>query len=104
MVIQILPLYQILSEGHKRSTKQQRHPYTWGANRVLLNGLGTNSNSGQRERIARRWYLTVILLLYVGLITSFCLNVTLLMKNYPEPSAARFNTDMNQINLDSEGR
>ena len=33
-----------------------------------------------RERSRRRWYLTVILLLYVGLVTSFCLNVSLLLK------------------------
>ena len=51
------------SEGPKQSIKLSCHPYTWGVNRVLLNGLGTNSNSGQRERIARRWYLTVIVLL-----------------------------------------
>jgi len=36
-----------------------------------------------RERKARTWYLTVIVLLYVGLITSFCLNVSLLLKTYP---------------------
>ena len=36
------------------------------------------------ERRTRRWYLTVIVLLYVGLITSFCLNVSLLLKSYPE--------------------
>ena len=37
-----------------------------------------------QERRTRRWYLTVIVLLYVGLITSFCLNVSLLLKSYPE--------------------
>ena len=36
-----------------------------------------------RERSRRRWYLTVILLLYVGLVTSFCLNVSLLLKATP---------------------
>ena len=32
----------------------------------------------------RRWYLLVIVLLYIGLITSFCLNVTLLVRREPE--------------------
>ena len=31
-----------------------------------------------------RWYLLVIVLLYIGLITSFCLNVTLLVRREPE--------------------
>ena len=92
------------SEGPKQSIKLSCHPYTWGINRVLSNGQHTDSNSDQRERIARRWYLTVIVLLYVGLITSFCLNVTLLMKSYPEPSAARINLSMDQIVLDVKGR
>ena len=92
------------SEGPQQSIKQQCHPYTCGVNRVLSNGQHTNSNSDQRERIARRWYLTVIVLLYVGLITSFCLNVTLLMKSNPEPSAARINLSMDQIVLDVKGR
>ena len=92
------------SEGPKQNIKLSCHAYTWGANRVLSNGQHTDSNSDQRERIARRWYLTVIVLLYVGLITSFCLNVTLLMKSYPEPSAARINLSMDQIVLDVKGR
>ena len=32
----------------------------------------------------RGWYLLVIVLLYIGLITSFCLNVTLLVRREPE--------------------
>ena len=32
------------------------------------------------ERTTRRWYLTVIVLLYIGLITSFCLNISLLLQ------------------------
>ena len=35
---------------------------------------------------ARKWYLVVILLLYIGLITSFCLNISLLLRTYPKPS------------------
>ena len=95
------------SESPKQNIKQC-HPYTWGINKVLSNGHQTNSNSSvksrnQGERIARRWYLTVIVLLYVGLVTSFCLNVTLLMKSYPEPLAPRINPDTNKIDSDSKG-
>ena len=35
------------------------------------------------EMRARRWYLIVIVMLYVGLITSFCLNITLLLRTSP---------------------
>jgi hypothetical protein len=48
----------------------------------------SNTSEGSRdlrEKIARRWYLTVIVLLYIGLITSFALNVNLLLNSYPEP-------------------
>ena len=33
-----------------------------------------------RQRIARKWYLIVIVLLYVGLLASFSLNVSLLLR------------------------
>ena len=97
------------SESPKQSIKPQCHPYTWGVKRVLSNGHHTTSNSSkksrdQRGRIARRWYLTVIVLLYIGLVTSFCLNVTLLMKSHPEPSAPRINLAVNQIETDSKGK
>ena len=39
------------------------------------------------DRIARKWYLTVIVLLYVGLIASFCLNISLLIKTFPQDSS-----------------
>ena len=100
------------SESPKQSIKLQCHPYshphTLGVNRMLSNVQQTNRSScgkskDLQERISRRWYLTVIVLLYVGLITSFCLNVTLLMKSYPEPSAARINPDTNKIDSDSKG-
>ena len=42
------------------------------------------SENVHNERTTRRWYLTVIVLLYIGLITSFCLNVTLLVRREPE--------------------
>ena len=34
----------------------------------------------QVDKVSRRWYLLVIGLLYIGLIISFCLNVTLLLR------------------------
>ena len=47
------------------------------------------------ERTTRRWYLTVIVLLYIGLITSFCLNVSLLLQ---EPVAqSQVNGEPRQI-------
>ena len=39
------------------------------------------------DKIARKWYLTVIVLLYVGLIASFCLNISLLIKTFPQDSS-----------------
>ena len=39
-----------------------------------------SSENVHNERTTRRWYLTVIVLLYIGLITSFCLNVSLLLQ------------------------
>ena len=94
------------SESPKQSIKLQCHPYshphTLGVNRMLSNVQQTNSSSSRKrndlqERISRRWYLIVIVLLYAGMITSFCLNVTLLMKSYPEPSASRVSLSTNKI-------
>ena len=53
------------------------------------------------EKLSRHWYLTVIILLYVGLITSFCLNVSLLLKNNPEHSAGEINLQPHQFGLDA---
>ena len=33
-----------------------------------------------RARVSRKWYLVVIVLLYIGLLASFSLNITLLMR------------------------
>ena len=52
------------------------------------------SENVQNERTTRRWYLTVIVLLYIGLITSFCLNVSLLLQ---EPVVTQVNGDPRQI-------
>ena len=45
---------------------------------------GEGRREGEREegggRVSRRWYLIVIVLLYIGLLTSFSLNVSLLMR------------------------
>ena len=62
-----------------------------------------NSSVGskdQRDRRVRRWFLTVIVLLYIGLITSFCLNVSLLLKSYPEPSLAEIRLSQHQLGLE----
>merc|ERR1719150_943667 len=57
----------------------------------LLAPATTNTVMNEQDRTAaglagsgRRWYLLVIVLLYIGLITSFCLNVTLLVRREPE--------------------
>ena len=44
------------------------------------------------KSVARRWYLVVIVMLYVGLITSFCLNITLLVRTPDTPSHQTFRT------------
>ena len=49
------------------------------------------------EKLSRHWYLTVIILLYVGLITSVCLNVSLLLKNNPEHSAREIKLQPHQF-------
>ena len=40
---------------------------------------------GEDEKVSKRWYLVVIGLLYIGLIISFCLNITLLLRSAPGP-------------------
>ena len=35
------------------------------------------------EKVSKRWYILVIVLLYVGLIISFCLNLALLLRRHP---------------------
>ena len=42
----------------------------------------------QRQRWTRRWYLLVIVLLYIGLLASFSLNVSLLLRK-PAASVTR---------------
>ena len=56
-----------------------------GANTTLL-GSNTLQQSAAASTLGtgRRWYLLVIVLLYIGLITSFCLNVTLLVRREPD--------------------
>ena len=49
-------------------------------NRGEVDWKGGESNDG---KVSRRWYLTVIGLLYLGLIISFCLNITLLTRKSP---------------------
>ena len=55
---------------------------------LAVGGYSYSAVLGEPERglqgSGRRWYLLVIVLLYIGLITSFCLNVTLLVRREPE--------------------
>ena len=48
-------------------------------------GEGGGGGGGGDEKVSKSWYMMVIALLYVGLIISFCLNVTLLLRD-PPPS------------------
>ena len=88
-----------------RSYLTRCHPYTVGVATVISKGRLSNSNSSsrsidQQERRVRRWYLTVIVLLYIGLITSFCLNVNLLLKSFSEPSSAEIRLSQHQLGLE----
>ena len=88
-----------------QNIKLKWHPYNWGVKNGLSNTRRANSNPGTvsldpSEVTARRWYLTVIVLLYVGLITSFCLNVSLLLKRYPEPAASGINLSPQQFGFE----
>ena len=88
-----------------QSIKMRCHPPSWTIATVLSksNLASSNTSVGSRdlpERIARRWYLTVIVMLYIGLITSFALNVSLLLNNYPEPSPSGLSHDKHQLSLD----
>ena len=46
--------------------------------------LHTAGRAGQGdEKVSKRWYILVIVLLYIGLIISFCLNLALLLRKHP---------------------
>ena len=65
------------------------HLYNWSSKNGLSGGDHSNKSCGVQnsifyERRARRWYLIVIVLLYIGMITSFCLNVSLLLRSHSE--------------------
>ena len=51
------------------------------------------------KSVARRWYLVVIVMLYVGLVTSFCLNITLLVRTPDIPSHQTLRTGNNPNNF-----
>lgn len=50
-----------------------------------------------RQRVARKWYLVVIVLLYVGLLASFSLNVTLLLRKPPPPPPIRNDNQVSHL-------
>ena len=87
-----------------RSYLKRCHPYTVGVATVISKGISSSNSSadskGPQERRVRWWYLTVIVLLYIGLITSFCLNVNLLLKSFSEPSSAEISISQHQLGLD----
>ena len=49
-------------------------------NNVNPSAVMEAENMRQRQRWTRRWYLLVIVLLYIGLLASFSLNVSLLLR------------------------
>ena len=87
-----------LSESDKCLPDEQRiklrcPPHSWSISSVMSNPHQPSSNPSEegrnlRDRIARRWYLTVIVLLYIGLFTSFALDNSLLLNTNLEPSAS----------------
>ena len=56
--------------------------------------LHTPARPGEgEEKVSKRWYILVIVLLYVGLIISFCLNLALLLRKHPPiPQLTAFST------------
>ena len=56
--------------------------------------LSTASRAGAGyEKVSKRWYIVVIVLLYIGLIISFCLNLALLLRKHPSiPQLTAFST------------
>ena len=56
--------------------------------------LHTPVRAGEgEERVSKRWYILVIVLLYIGLIISFCLNLALLLRKHPPiPQLTAFST------------
>ena len=88
-------------------SKQSEHEHSWsacGKSESPVHSLGlmcqkyrmgktvtvdhdnVNAKSVVDPVRARKWYLVVIVTLYIGLITSFCLNITLLLRNYSPDS------------------
>merc|ERR1719210_3068523 len=52
-------------------------------NIIMINRQRQLEEDLMRARVSRKWYLVVIVLLYIGLLASFSLNVTLLMRKQP---------------------
>ena len=74
-----------------KDIKLMNHQHKFMVGSVLSKDHVISSNTktiDPHKRLTRRWYLTVIVLLYVGLVTSFCLNISLLLKTYPKHSSS----------------
>jgi len=64
-----------------RHSSEDGHPQETDAeNIILINRQRQLEEDLVRARVSRKWYLVVIVLLYIGLLASFSLNVTLLMR------------------------
>ena len=59
-----------------------------------MNNVSDAEVMRQRQRWTRRWYLLVIVLLYIGLLASFSLNVSLLLR---KPSVTRTATASSDV-------
>ena len=67
-------------------------------NNVNSSAVMEAENMRQRQRWTRRWYLLVIVLLYIGLLASFSLNVSLLLR---KPSSSSSISSSSSTSLSS---
>ena len=82
-------------------TSQPRYlHYTWHNDTKDGDDKDSDDKHASPDKIARKWYLTVIVLLYVGLIASFCLNISLLIKTFPQHSPAEINLPSQHLALE----
>ena len=54
-----------------------------GDEREVMMSLRPHRAPQPDDKLSKRWYILVIVLLYIGLIISFCLNLALLMRKHP---------------------
>ena len=93
------------SDSREHNINHMGQPYNVGTGHMIskehqFQRQASVKSLDPNETRARRWYLTVIVLLYIGLITSFCLNVSLLFKSYPEQPTAVISLSPQGLGLD----